>query len=315
LSDPRIFVVGSYMQAFVMRTPRFPRDGETVFGTSSEIGPGGKGSNQAIGAARLGARVDMLASVGADAFGEEARRLWEREGIEERWIHVCTSEPTGIASILVNDDGQNRIIVHPAANALLGPRDVDEAEEAIAAAQVLVAQFESPIEAVERALELAKSHGVLTILNPAPARRVSDCLLSLVDIATPNEEEVQALGGSPKGDRREAARALRVRGVNTVVLTLGEAGAYLLGDSGAQTMPGINVPVVDTTGAGDAFTAALAVALARGRLIEDAVRFANLGGAYCVTRPGVVPGLGTEVDLVSLRGAFDPAAHTLGGMT
>lgn len=312
---PRIFVVGSYMHAFVIRTPRFPRDGETVFGTDSEVGPGGKGSNQAIAAARLGARVDMLACVGADVFGDEARRLWNEEGIERRWLHVSTSKPTGMASILVNEEGQNRIIVNAAANASLCPSDVDEAEDAIAGAQVLVAQFESPAEVVERALMLAKAHQVLSILNPAPARQISDRLLSLVDIATPNEGEAKMLAGLGERDFTPeiAARALRARGVKTIVLTLGEAGAYVFDDSGTRTIPGIPVPVVDTTGAGDAFTAALAVALARGSLIDDAVRFANLGGAFCVTRAGVVPGLGTEADLMSVDVASIHEPQTVGG--
>lgn len=306
-TTPRIFVVGSYMHAFVLRAQRFPRDGETVFGTDSEIGPGGKGSNQAIAAARLGAQVDLLVCVGKDSFGSEARHLWQEEGLDGRLIHVDPERPTGMAFIIVDQMGQNRIIVTPGANDTLTGRHADDAEETIASADVLIAQFEAPLDVVQRALELARRHGVRTILNPAPAREVSDELLSLVDILTPNESEAQALvgeGGDPF-DPEEVSRALRSRGVGTVVMTLGDAGAYVLDSEGGRRVPGVHATVVDTTGAGDAFTGALAVALARGESLDDAVSFANLGGAFCVTRPGVVPGLGTEQDLEGLR---EPAA-------
>lgn len=298
---PRIFVIASYMHAFVVRAPRFPRDGETVFGTDSEIGPGGKGSNQAIGAARLGAKVDILASVGDDSFGAQARRLWEKEEIDTRLVQVDPGHQSGMAFILLNEQGQNRIIVNPGANDALTAHHADLAEEEIAAADVLVAQFESPLGVAERALKLARRHGVKTILNPAPAREVSDGLLSLVDVLTPNEAEAQALAGLPEDfDPEAGARALQARGVLTVVLTLGAGGAYVLDVAGGRHVPGIRVPVTDTTGAGDAFTGALAVALARGMDLDAAVRFANLGGAFCVTRPGVVPGLGTESELLAL---------------
>jgi len=155
---------------------------------------------------------------------------------------------------------------------------------------------------VERALELARKHGVRTILNPAPAREIPDSLLALVDIITPNEAEVQSLTGRPSEDDPETlARALRLRGPKTVVITMGEAGAYVLDDVCGRIVPGVQVSVHDTTGAGDAFTGALAVALGRGLDIDHAVRFANLGGAFCVTRHGVVPGLGREEELLALR--------------
>lgn len=301
---PRLFVIASYMHAFVVRAPRFPRDGETVFGTDSEIGPGGKGSNQAIAAARLGARVSILAGVGGDTFGDQARALWQAEGIDTELVTVEPGQPSGMAFIMLNAQGQNRIIVNPGANDVLTTDDAEAAAAAIAAADVLVAQFESPVGVVERALAVARRHGVTTILNPAPAREVSNDLLSLVDVLTPNEAEAQALTGLTGDgfDPEVAARRLQQRGVKTVVLTLGEAGAYVLDAGGGRVVPGLRVPVTDTTGAGDAFTGALAVALAGGADIDKAVRFANLGGAFCVTHAGVVPGLGTESDLLALRG-------------
>jgi ribokinase len=245
----------------------------------------------------------MLACVGDDLFGAEARQLWRQEGLESSLIQVDAERPTGMAFIMVNEQGQNRIIVNPGANDSLTARHADAAEEAIQVARVAVAQFESPVEVVERALSLARRHGVRTILNPAPAREVPDSLLSLVDVITPNEAEAQALAGVQGSDPRpeEVAAALRERGPRTVVLTLGEGGAYVLDDTGGRHVPGVRVQVVDTTGAGDAFTGALAVALARGATLDEAVGFANLGGAFCVTRPGVVPGLGGESDLLALQ--------------
>lgn len=301
--QPPIVVVGSYMHAFVVRAPRFPAEGETVFGTDSEIGPGGKGQNQAIAAARLGARVTILACVGEDAFGTAARDLWHREGLETGYVRSLAGQPTGMAFIILDAEGRNRIIVVPGANDGMGSAEAEAAEAAIAGARVVVAQFESPVAAVERALTLARRHGVPTALNPAPARDVGDDLLALADVIIPNESEAEALTGVAVrgGDAAAAARALRARGPRAVVVTLGEGGAYILDGAGGRGVPGIRVPVRDTTGAGDAFTGALAVALARGQSLDDAVAFANLGGAFCVTQPGVVPGLGTERELLALR--------------
>lgn len=293
------------MHAFVIRAPRMPREGETVFGTDSEIGPGGKGSNQAIAAARLGGQVDILARVGQDSLGGEALALWEQEGLGNHWVSVDDhSEPTGMAFIMVDEQGQNRIIVSAGANDALLPSHAREAEATIAQADILIVQFESPLEVVEEALTIARMHGVTTILNPAPAREVSDALLALADVITPNEAEAHTLTGSD-GPPEAMARALHLRGPKAVVMTLGEAGAYVLDDSGGRTIPGIKVQPYDTTGAGDAFTGALAIALGRGDGLDAAVRFAHLSGAFCVTRSGVVPGLGREKDLLALRAQED----------
>lgn len=302
--QPRIVAVGSYMHAFVLRADRFPDAGETVFGSDSEIGPGGKGSNQAIGAARLGALVTLLGSVGGDAFGEYARALWRDEGLHIDLVIRDPERATGMAFIMVDATGQNRIIVVPGANDALrveGP----ECESAIASAHLVMAQFESPVEAVVGALTLARRHGVRTVLNPAPARVVGDDLLALADVITPNESETEALTGVQVATAGPlaAARALRKRGPRAVILTLGAAGAYILDDDGGRHVPGMRVRALDTTGAGDAFTAALAVALARARTLDDAVAEATRAGAYCVTRRGVVPGLGTVEQLASLREA------------
>jgi len=303
--QPSIVVVGSYMHAFVVRATRFPGAGETVFGTDSEIGPGGKGQNQAIAAARLGAAVNILACVGEDAFGAAACDLWRHEGLRTAYVRTVADQSTGMAFIILDAQGQNRIIVVPGANNALGAGDADAAEDTIAGARVVVAQFESPVAVVERALTLARRHRVRTVLNPAPAREVSDALLALADVITPNESEARALTGVAveNNNPEPAARALQARGPSAVVLTMGDAGAYILDAAGGRHVPGVPAPVLDTTGAGDAFTGALAVALARGSSLDDAVAFANLAGAFCVTRPGVVPGLGTEEELRAFREA------------
>jgi ribokinase len=307
--QPAIVVIGSYMHAFVVRADRFPAEGETVFGTESEMGPGGKGQNQAIAAARLGASVSILACLGEDGFGIAARDLWRQEGLRTVYVRSAPDLPTGMAFIMLDAQGRNRIIVVPGANNALGAGDADAAEEMIAGARVVVAQFESPVAVVERAMTLARRHKVRTVLNPAPAREVSDALLALADVITPNESEALALTGIAVENNNPdpAARALRARGPRTVVLTMGDAGAYVLDEAGGRRIHGVTVPVLDTTGAGDAFTGALAVGLGRGMALDDAVAFANLAGAFCVTRPGVVPGLGTEQELLALRDARFPA--------
>jgi ribokinase len=253
----------------------------------------------------LGAAVSILACVGTDAFGAAARDLWQREGLRTAYVRTVADQPTGMAFIMLDAQGQNRIIVVPGANNALDDVDADAAEDTIAGARVVVAQFESPVAAVERAMALARRHGVRTILNPAPAREIPDALLALADVITPNESEARALTGIAveNNNPEAAARGLRARGPRAVVLTMGDAGAYILDDAGGRHLPGVRVPVLDTTGAGDAFTGALAVALARGLGLDDAVAFANLAGAFCVTRPGVVPGLGTEAELLALRDA------------
>ncbi len=300
--SPRIFFVGSYMHAFVLVAPRFPLAGETVFGTEADVGPGGKGSNQAIAAARLGARVAIWACVGDDSMGTYADDLWRDEGIDTALVTRKTGVTTGMAFIMIDATGQNQIIVVPGANDRL-PDYASAIDAAIAVTQVAVAQFESPVAAVEAAFSRARRHGVRTILNPAPARVVPDSLLALADVITPNESEAAALSGEASSDPAVLARAICARGARAVVLTLGESGAYVLDETGGRRIPPVRVQVRDTTGAGDAFTGALAVALARGATLDDAVAYGNLGGAFCATRLGVVPGLGREADLLALKAA------------
>lgn len=298
----RIFMVGSYVQGFTIEVPHMPVDGETVIGSDSFVGPGGKGSNQAIQAARLGADVELLACVGDDGFGRAARELWAEEGLGTTLVRTDPSRPTGLAFMILDQNGQNRIAVDVGANGSLSPEDARLAEDAIAAVDLVMAQFEPPVATVLEAFRIARRHGVPTLLNPAPARPLGDDLLPLVDVLVPNLSEARELTGLPaRGFRVDAAaRILRERGAGTVVVTLEEEGAYVLDGGGGRRLAGVEVDVVDSTGAGDAFCGALGVGLAGGVSIDQAVREANRAGAFCVTRVGVVPGLGTERELSAL---------------
>ena len=269
----RVAVVGSYGVGLTVELARMPEAGETVVGRSFRIDHGGKGSNQAIGAARLGADVDLLTAIGADPFGHDAIALWQAEGVDAR--PVVTDAPTMTAPILVEPTGENRIVVVPGALERLVPEHVDAFSDRIAAADVCVVQLEIPVWTALYALEVAAAAGVRTILNPAPAP--PEPIAPRCDYVTPNETEAPAV--------RDADAAL--------VLTLGDEGAELRG----ERIPAFPASVVDTTGAGDAFTAAFAVALAEGRDEREAVRWGCAAGAHMVEHPGVVPGLPTREQL------------------
>lgn len=306
---PSIVVITSYMHAFTIKTQHAPRDGETVVGDDADIGPGGKGSNQAIAAARLGAQVSAIGCVGRDTFGDSALALWRAEGIGTDLVQQVEGVTSGLAFIILDATGQNRIVVYPGANDRLTPAMIDSAGESIRGATTLVAQLETWLDPVRRALALAHRHGVRTILNPAPARVLDGDILATVDVITPNETEAATITGLSVDvhDEASCARAAAwfcARGVRHVVMTLGEQGAYYYdgtAESGTR-IPGRRVNVVDTTGAGDAFTGALATGLSMGHSFTDAIALANRAGALCVTRLGVVPGLGTAADVAALDG-------------
>jgi ribokinase len=269
----KIAVVGSYGVGLTVELGRMPEAGETVIGRSFRIDHGGKGSNQAIGAARLGAHVDFLTAVGDDAFGHDALALWRAEGVHAEALVL--PEATMTAPILVEPTGENRIVVVPGALEQLGPAHVDAFSDRIAAADVCVVQLEIPVRTALYALEVASAAGVRAILNPAPAP--PEAIAPTCDYATPNESEA----------------AMIAEGRATVVRTLGDEGAELRG----ERIPAFPATVVDTTGAGDAFTAAFAVALAEGLDERDAVRWGCAAGAHMVEHPGVVPGLPTREQL------------------
>ncbi|MGQ9488786.1 MAG: ribokinase [Armatimonadota bacterium] len=290
----RVVVVGSANMDMVVRAPRIPRPGETVVGSQFVMVPGGKGANQAVAAARLGAHVTFVARVGNDLFGDHNLDGYQQEGIDCQFIVRDEEAPSGIALIAVDAQGQNAIVVAPGANMRLTPEDVQRAEEAIAQADVVLAQLEVPIPTVVRTAELAHRYGKQMILNPAPApsHPLPEELLRHVDILTPNETEAQGICKAPDYSSPEAmGQALRALGVPVVIITLGGEGALVQDESGPRRLPAYPAQAIDTTAAGDAFAGALAVALAEGKGVEQAVQFAQRAAAISVTRLGAQPSL------------------------
>ena len=295
-----IVVVGSSNTDMIIQLDRIPRPGETILGGEFSTAAGGKGANQAVGAARAGGCVTFVARVGRDMFGDQAVAGFRRDGIGVN--HVCRDKaaPSGVALIFVAKDGENSIAVAGGANAKLVPADVKKASKSIRSAAVLVMQLETPLETVEAAAAIAAKAGVRVILNPAPARPLPDSLLKLVSILTPNETEAELLTGIEVTDESAAAKAadkLRSRGAQTVILTLGPRGAFIADKTGKQLVPGFKVKAVDTTAAGDIFNGALAVALAEGKPLPCAVRFANAAAAISVTKLGAQPSAPTRQEI------------------
>ena len=291
---PRIAVAGSLNMDLVVRSPRIPRPGETIIGGEYRHVPGGKGANQAVAAARLGAQVAMVGRLGRDAFGDQLRNNLAAGRVDTPFVVQDAGIATGVALIVVDDAGQNSIVVAPGANMRLSPADIDAAAQAIAGADALLLQLESPLDAVIRAAEVAHDHGVTVILNPAPARPLPPHLLALVDVLIPNESEAALLTGLPvdsQSEAEEAAAALLHLGTGAAVLTLGERGALLAREGQRQIAPAFPVQPVDTTAAGDAFVAGFAVALAEGATMGDAVRWGNAAGALATTQHGAQPSL------------------------
>jgi ribokinase len=294
MQQPVVVVVGSLNFDLVTTTERRPLPGETLTGRSFATFVGGKGLNQAIAAARLGARTHMVGRVGCDDFGQRLVQTLQHEAIDRTFVMEDATASTGTATIVIDESGDNSIIVVPGANGRLSAADVERAADVIRGADVLVLQLEVPLDAVQRAAEIAHAAGVRVLLNPAPARPLPDALLRLVDVLVPNETETALLTGMPVDDDQSAAaaaRALLARGVGAVVLTLGGRGALLADGSTVERIPGYHVQVVDTTAAGDAFCAALAVQLAAGQSLREAVTYANAAGALATTVLGAEPAM------------------------
>lgn len=291
---PRILVVGSSNTDMIIQLERIPRPGETILGGTFHTAAGGKGANQAVAAARAGGEVTFIARLGRDVFGDQAVSGFRRDGINVQYIFRDKTAPSGVALIFVAKDGENSIAVASGANAKLSPADVRNAKAAFAGARVLLMQLETPLETVRAAAELAANHGVPVILNPAPARPLPDTLLKRISILTPNETEAELLTDATG---KEAAARLRARGVATVILTLGARGALVADDTGTRLVRGFKVKAVDTTAAGDVFNGALAVALAEGQPLDEAVRFANAAAAISVTRLGAQPSAPTRCEI------------------
>jgi ribokinase len=275
----------------VIRSPRIPAPGETIIGSDFHSIPGGKGANQAVAAARLGAQVSMVGRVGQDAFASPLLENLAAAGINHTFVIQDAEAATGVALITVDDAGENSIVVASGANMRLSSADVEAAEATIAAAGVLLLQLESPLDTVVRAAEVAHAHGVKVILNPAPApaQPLSTTLLSLVDVLIPNESETSLLTGMPVENQDQAgtaAAALRQSGVGTVILTLGARGALLASQAETKLSPAFKVTPVDTTAAGDAFVAGFGVALAEGKSFAEATRWGCAAGALATTQLG-----------------------------
>jgi len=285
---PAITVAGSLNMDLCVETPRVPAMGETILGGGFFTSPGGKGANQAVAAAKLGAEVTMLGRTGGDAFGAQLIDNLRANGVNTEHIRVTYEAPTGVAVILLHDS-DNCIIVDPGANALLSPEDIEEAERIIAGSDMLVLQLEIPLATARRAMELARAHGVRVLLDPAPAQRLPADFLALTDIVKPNESECEILTDLPCGSLEEveqAARAMAKMGVPRVVVTLGGKGVICCDGNRMYSRPAWPVHAVDTTAAGDSFTGALAVSLAGGVEFGEAVDFAQTVAALTVTRRG-----------------------------
>jgi len=297
---PRVLIVGSANVDFTVALPRLPAPGETVSEGTLLVARGGKGANQAVAARRLGAEVRLVACVGEDASGRDLREALAAEGIGVEAVLTTSAAATGTALIVVDVAGRNQIAVAPGANRALSPAAVERRDADFAWAEVVVVSLEVPLDTARRGLQMARAHGATTILNPAPLPERGLDFLDLADYVTPNETEASRLTGLSVSDiasAGEAAAAIRARGAASVIVTLGAAGAFADGPDGRLHAPAPRVAVVDTTGAGDAFNGALAVALAERRPLAAALAFANTAAALACTKRGAQPSMPTRAEV------------------
>lgn len=301
MKRPKIVVVGSSNTDMVVKAARIPAPGETVLGGAFVMAAGGKGANQAVAAARLGAEVTLVARLGADPLGDEAIAGYQKDSLLTDLIVRDPDRPTGVALILVDAHGENSITVALGANEALSPDDVERAADRIRAADAVVMQLEVPLAAVERAAAIARAAGVPVILDPAPAPDggLPEALLRNVTFLKPNESEAERLTGISVSDlasAERAARALQELGPRTVIITLGSQGAIVVDEAAVHHVPAYRVAAVDTTAAGDAFTGAFATAVGAGAALVEAVRRAAAAGALAATRMGAQPSLPTQAE-------------------
>jgi ribokinase len=287
----KIVVVGSSNTDLIIKVPEIPRPGETLLGGEFKTFPGGKGANQAVAAARAGGEVVFIAAVGDDAYGRESITGYKLDNINTENIKICKGVPSGVAMITIADNGENAIAVAPGANARLMPEDLEEVEEPFQEAEFMLIQLETPLDTVQKAVELCAEFDTRVILNPAPAAMLGDDILRHVNIITPNETEAESLTGILVADENSAAEAAEVlhdRGTETVIITMGSRGAFLSdkGSGISKLVPGFSVQAVDTTAAGDVFNGQLAVSLAEDKDLERAVLEAHAAAAISVQKLG-----------------------------
>ena len=284
-----VLVVGSSNTDMVVKSRTLPRPGETVLGGTFFMNPGGKGANQAVAAARLGAAVTFVCKVGTDMFGKQALQIFKDEGMDTSYVFLDPEHPSGVALITVDEKAENCIAVASGSNACLLPEDLEKAEAAVDKADIVLMQLETPMETIEYVAETAARKGKKVVLNPAPAAVLSASLLKSLYLITPNETEAEMISGVKITNIRtaeEAARAIHAKGVRNVIITLGSKGALIYDGTFTEEISALRVKAVDTTAAGDVFNGALVVALSEGRTMGDAVRFASKAAAISVTRAG-----------------------------
>ena len=287
-----LVVLGSINADHILNLESFPTPGETVTGNQYQVAFGGKGANQAVAAGRSGANIAFIACTGDDDTGERVRKQLASDNIDIAPVSVIAGESTGVALIFVNAEGENVIGIHAGANAALTTERVEAQRAIIAGAEALLMQLESPVESVRAAAKIAHENHTTVVLNPAPARVLSDELLALVDIITPNETEAEKLTGIREendDDAARAARALHDKGIGTVIITLGSRGVWASVNGEGRRVPGFRVKAIDTIAAGDTFNGALVTALLEGKVMDDAIRFAHAAAAIAVTRKGAQP--------------------------
>ena len=308
----RLVVLGSVNADHVLRVPHFPRPGETLTGHGYKIVPGGKGANQAVAAARLGAPVSFIARVGDDAIGRQMRDGFAQDGIDVSAVELDEQLPTGIAIIYVSDEGENSIGISAEANGALSPAMVQRHERLIASAHTLLLQLEVPLESVFEAARLARAQGTRVVLNPAPARPLCAELLALVDLITPNQTEAELLTGIRVTDEASAAQAaarFHQMGIAEVMITLGSQGVYCSDGQRQRLIPGFRVEAVDTTAAGDTFNGALLAAELAGADFDAAVRFAHGAAALSVTRLGAQSSIPSKAEVDAFLQAQAAQGH------
>lgn len=304
MHEQKIVVIGSTNTDMVIKTRSFPLPGETLLGGEFFMNPGGKGANQAVAAVRLGGHVTFVAKIGNDLFGRQALEQFEKEGINTDYIMSDLDNASGVALITVDGSGENTIVVAPGANGNLTIEDIKNSKDEIEKAQVILIQLEIPMETVVYAIKISSEMGKKVILNPAPAQQFSDAVFKHIFIFTPNETEAETYSGIKVNDKttaEKAAEVLKSKGIKNIVITLGAKGAYVSTDEVSELFPAPKVEAKDTTAAGDVFSGALAVAIAKGNTIVEAVKFSLLAASLAVTKMGAQSSAPFYKDLLEFK--------------